>query len=115
VLFSSDLSLLWDKLVAYYCLHFQLEFNIHPTAVTDAATLALFMVNLSYRCLQDLRQHQPECGVLDLKAHYRAMKYVEETLTMLPDQPEPKVIARIVAKITSLGRLHAKPADPIAA
>jgi putative transposase len=89
VLCSSDLGLAWDKLVDYYCLRFQLEFNfrdakqfwgledfmtIRPTAVTNAANLALFMVNLSYRCLQEMHQVHPECSVLDLKAHCRGAK-----------------------------------------
>lgn len=129
VLFSSDLALSWDKLLDYYGLRFQLEFNfrdakqfwgledfmnIRPTAVTNAANLSLFMVNLSYRCLQDMRHHPPACSVLDLKAHCRGMKYVEETLKMLPEQPEPVLLARIVAKIASLGRIHAVPPDAIA-
>jgi putative transposase len=127
VLFSSDLTLSWEQLVEYYCLRFQLEFNfrdakqywgledfmnIRPTAVTNAANLALFMVNLSYRCLQD--PCQPACSVLDLKAHYRGVKYVEETLKMLPEPPEPDLLRRIFATIASLGRIHAAPRAPIA-
>jgi putative transposase len=129
VLFSSDLGLSWDRLVDYYCLRFQLEFNfrdakqfwgledfmnIRPTAVTNAANLALFMVNLSYRCLQDLRHRHPACSVLDLKAHCRGMKYVEETLKMLPEKPEPILLRRIFATIANLGRIHVVPLDPIA-
>jgi putative transposase len=130
VLCSSDLELAWDRLIEYYCLRFQLEFNfrdakqfwgledfmnIQPTPVTNAANLALFMVNVSYRCLQDLRQTQPACSVLDLKAHCRGMKYVEETLKMLPEKPEPILWERIVAAIANLGRVHPVPRDPLAA
>jgi hypothetical protein len=129
VLFSSDLSLSWDKLVDYYCLRFQLEFNfrdakqfwgledfmnIRPTAVTNAANLSLFMVNLSYRCLQDMRQIHPEFSVLDLKAHCRGVKYVEETIKMLPETPEPILLAQIYAKIASLGRIHALSPESLA-
>jgi len=129
VLFSSDLTLPWDKLVDYYCLRFQLEFNfrdakqfwgledfmnIHPTPVTNAANLSLFMVNLAYRCLRDMRQIHPEFSVLDLKAHWRGMKYVEETLKMLPEKPEPILLAQIFARIASLGQIHAVPLDSIA-
>jgi len=64
LLFSSDLALPWATLIDYYGLRFQIEFNFrdakqywgledfmntHPTAVTNAANLALFMVNLSER------------------------------------------------------------------
>ena len=129
VLCSSDLGLSWDKLVDYYCLRFQLEFNfrdakqywgledfmnIRPTAVTNAANLALFMVNLSYRCLQDQRQRHPACSVLDLKAHCRGVKYVEETLKLLPEKPEPVLLGRIFTAIANLGRIHAVPPDAIA-
>jgi len=43
--------------------------NITSTGVTNAANLALFMVNLSARILRDFRQTQPNFSVLDLKAH----------------------------------------------
>jgi len=88
--------------------------NIQPTAVTNAANLSLFMVNLAYRRLQDLRPLHPEFSVLDLKAHYRATKYGEETLKMLPEKPEPILVARIFAKMASLGRVHAVPPDSLA-
>jgi putative transposase len=81
ILFSSDLELAWDKLVDYYSLRFQIEFNfrdakqywgledfmnITETAVTNAANLSLFMVNLT-RCLrQQLRPDDADFGVLDL-------------------------------------------------
>ena len=45
--------------------------NTTPTAVTNAANLSLFMVNLVERVLQDMRQRQPEMSVLDLKAQCR--------------------------------------------
>ncbi len=130
ILFSSDLALPWDKLIDYYCLRFQLEFNfrdakqywgledfmnISPTAVTNAANLSLFMVNLVERVLQDVRQHQPTCSVLDLKAHCRGAKYVEEIIKMLPETPEPVLLERIFAKIVGIGRIHAAPADPVPA
>jgi putative transposase len=130
LLFSSDLALPFDKLIDYYGLRFQLEFNFRdakqywgledfmntsPTAVTNAANLALFMVNLVERVLQDIRQHQPAVSVLDLKAHCRGAKYVEETIKLLPETPEPIVLARIFAKIVGIGRIHATPADPVPA
>ena len=128
ILFSSDLALPFDKLLDYYCLRFQLEFNfrdakqywgledfmnITPTAVTNAANLSLFMVNLVERVLQDVRQRQGECSVLDLKAHCRGAKYVEETIKLLPQTPEPVLLERIFAKIVGIGRIHAPPADPL--
>ena len=130
ILFSSDLALPFDKLIDYYCLRFQLEFNFRDakqywgledfmntsaTAVTNAANLSLFMVNLVERLLQDLRQCQGEVSVLDLKAYCRGAKYVEETLKLLPQRPEPVLLARIFSKIVGIGRIHAPPTNPIPA
>ena len=86
--------------------------NTSPTAVTNAANLALFMVNLTERLLQDIRPRHPAISVLDLKAHCRGAKYVEETIKLLPERPEPIVLARIFTTIVGIGRIHAVPADP---
>jgi putative transposase len=80
--------------------------HLTPTAVTNAATLSLFLVNLSYRLLHDFRQRDPDDSVLDLKAYCRGYKYVGETIKMLPQQPEPVLLAQILAKVAGLGRLH---------
>ena len=130
ILFSSDLALPFDKLIDYYCLRFQLEFNFRDakqywgledfmttsaTAVSNAANLSLFMVNLVERLLQDLRHRQGEVSVLDLKAYCRGAKYVEETIKLLPETPEPFLLERIFSKIVGIGRIHAPPADPFPA
>ena len=80
--------------------------NVSQTAVTNAANLALFMVNLSQRLLDDLRSTDPECSILDLKALYRGTKYVTEAIEMLPTKPEPILLARIFNKLAALGRIH---------
>ena len=130
LLFSSDLALGFDKLLDYYCLRFQLEFNFrdakqywgledfmttHPTRVTNAANLSLFMVNLVERLLRDERRKQPEISVLDLKAQCRGAKYVEATIKLLPEKPDAGLLERIVTKVVGIGRIHAAPADPILA
>jgi hypothetical protein len=121
ILFSSDLELAYATLIDYYHLRFQIEFNfrdakqywgledfmnVSATAVTNAANLALFMVNVSQRLLGDLRPANPDCSVLDLKALCRGAKYVAEAIKMLPEKPEPVVLARIFKQLTDLGRIH---------
>jgi putative transposase len=121
ILFSSDLTLSYEKLVDYYSLRFQIEFNfrdakqywglddfmnVKPTPVTNAANLALFMVNVAHRLLLDLHVQQPHASVLDLKALFRGHKYVTETLKFLPERPDPVLLARIYARITALGCIH---------
>ncbi len=121
ILFSSDLDLTFEKIIDYYKLRFQIEFNfrdakqfwgledfmnLSQTAVTNAANRAFFMVNLSHHLLANFRKHNPGSGIIDLKAYYRGFRYVREMLKILPQKPEPILLAQIVAKLTSLGRIH---------
>lgn len=121
VLFSSDLELAHTALVDYYGLRFQIEFNfrdakqywgledfmhITPTGVTNAANLSLFMVNVAYRLRADVHPRDPDYSILDLKADWRGYKYVEETIQMLPEKPEPILLAKIRNHVACLGRIH---------
>lgn len=121
ILFSSDLELSYDKLIDYYSLRFQIEFNfrdakqfwgledfmnVSQTAVTNAANLSFFLVNLSHHLLRNFHLSNQDCGIVDLKAYYRGHKYVEETIKLLPQKPEPVLLAQIFHKISCLGRIH---------
>ena len=121
ILFSSDLHLDYASIIDFYRLRFQIEFNFRDakqywgledfmntkeTAVTNAANLSLFMVNLSSLLLRDFRQKDSTVNVLDLKAYYRGHKYVTETLKWLPKKPEPILMVRIIDKVSRLGRIH---------
>jgi putative transposase len=121
ILFSSDLQLTWDKLIDYYQLRFQIEFNfrdakqfwgledfmnVKETPVTNAINLSLFMVNVSQVLLRELRQEDSIVNVLDLKAVYRGHKYVAETLKLLPEKPDPILLDLIFDRISRLGRVH---------
>ena len=120
-LFSSDLELVYEKIIDYYSLRFQIEFNfrdakqfwgledfmnIKEVPVTNALNLSLFMVNLSLVLLREFRQTNPESGIIDLKAYYRATKYFEETIKMLPEKPEPILLDQIFGRVASLGCIH---------
>ena len=120
-LFSSDLELAYAKIIDYYSLRFQIEFNfrdakqfwgledfmnIKEVPVTNALNLSLFMVNLSHVLLREFRQTNHESGIIDLKAYYRAAKYFEETIKMLPDKPEPILLDQIFGHVASLGCIH---------
>jgi putative transposase len=122
VLFSSDLDLAYAPLVDYYGLRFQIEFNfrdakqywgledfmnVTPTGVTNAANLSLFMVHVAYRLRADVHARDPDSSVLDLKADCRGYKYLEETIQMLPEKPEPVLFAKILNHVAGLGRIHA--------
>ena len=122
ILFSSDLHLSSKQLIELYTLRFQIEFNfrdakqfwgledfmnISQTAVTNAMNLAFFMVNFSHRLLRDFRRDKhPHFSILDLKACYRAFKYVDEVMKLLPQKPEPILISRILTQVANLGAIH---------
>jgi len=110
VLFSTDGDLSAEKMVRYYRLRFQIEFNFRDAkqhwgledfmnvtehGVTNAANLAFLMVNVSHILLQPHRNHEPDFSVLDLKARYRAQRYLSEIIKMLPEMPRPDLISRI--------------------
>jgi len=126
-LFSSDLELSYEKIVDFYSLRFQIEFNfrdakqfwgledfmnIKDVPVTNAINLSLFMVNLSQVLLREFREVHPNSGILDLKAYFRAAKYFEETIKMLPQKPEPFLLQHIFGQIASLGCIHAVNVHP---
>lgn len=121
ILFSTDLELAFDKIIKFYRLRFQIEFNfrdskqywgledfmnVKETAVTNAANLSFFMVNFSYALLQPFRQQQPDYSILDLKSHYRGCRYASETIKMLPQKPDPILLADIFRQIARLGAIH---------
>ena len=121
ILFSSDLALAYDKLIDYYRLRFQIEFNfrdakqfwgledfmnVNQTPVYNAANLAMFMVNVSQLLLRHVRPTCPTFSVNDLKAHFRGRKYVTETLKLLPQMPEPIFIDQICANIAQIGSIN---------
>jgi IS4 transposase len=121
ILFSSDLELSYDKLIDFYSLRFQIEFNfrdakqfwgledfmnVTPIAVTNAANLSLFMVDVSQVLMCQYRQDDPNFSVLDLKAYYRGYRYVTETIQMLPQKPDDNLVSQLFHKVAVLGRIH---------
>ncbi len=134
-LFTSDLELSAEKIIAWYSLRFQIEFNfraakqhwgledfmnVKEVPLTNALNLSLFMVNLSQARLRDFRKTHPHSGILDLKAYYRTAKYLEETIKMLPEyhphalwgKPEPILLEQLFGQITTLGCIHAVNVHP---
>ena len=124
VLFSSDLKLAYDKLIDYYKLRFQIEFNfrdakqywgledfmnIKQTPLYNAVNLSFLMVNLSQILIQQMRAdtNNPDLSVSDLKAHYRGLKYVNETLKLLQEKPDPILFQHVSTQIAKLGAINA--------
>lgn len=124
VLFSSDLALAADKLVDYYRLRFQIEFNfrdakqfwgledfmnIKKQPVHNFANLSMFMVSVSQQLIQRRRSKIPDFSVNDLKAEFRGRKYVTELIKLLPNMPNELLMNDFFAKIESIGRINSSP------
>jgi hypothetical protein len=124
VLFSSDLTLAYEKLIDYYRLRFQIEFNfrdakqfwgfedfmnVNKTPVTNAVGLAFLMVNLSHILLARYRTTFPDFSVLDLKALFRTRRYAQEAVKLLPDFVDPLLIAQLLDSMPPLGAIHSEP------
>lgn len=123
LLFSTDLNLCYDKLIDYYSLRFQIEFNfrdakqfwgledfmsINELPIHNAANLSLFMVNVSKALIKSQHHHLPDSdfSVLDLKAHSRAFRYAYEALKLLPFKPDPILIHRFFDNFPKLGAIR---------
>lgn len=126
VLFSSDLTLSADRIVHYYRLRFQIEFNfraakqfwgledfmnVRELPVTNFANLAMWMVSVSQKLIQHRRRHRGVFGLHDLKAEFRGRKYVSELIKLLPERPNDLLIDQFFARITTLGGVHV-PVEP---
>jgi len=130
VLFSTDLALTADHIVDYYSLRFQIEFNfrdgkqywglddfmnVKSVAVTNAVNLAFLMVNLSAVMLKPYRAAQPDFSVLDLKAQFRARRYLDETIKMLPDPPGDDLVSRIWRRLSAFSGIRVRQPNRFAA
>jgi putative transposase len=100
VLFSTDLNLEAERMVRFYSLRFQIEFNfrdakqyfgladfknIKEQQVENAVGLAFFMDNVSLILIQQAKTKWKEdnISIQDLKAYFRANKYLESILNTL--------------------------------
>ncbi len=80
--------------------------NVKEKPVTNAANLAFFMVNLSQALIANVSQHSLLFGIQDLKAYFRGCKYVDETLKLLSQKPDPILIQQIFDQITKIGGVN---------
>ena len=119
ILFSSAVELSAEKLVEYYSLRFQIEFNFRDAkqhfgledfmttrevGVENAANLAFLMVNVSAKLLQE---GEAKCvGINDLKSQFRGVKYALETIKLLEPKAEMILIKKVKEVISRIGSIH---------
>jgi transposase len=119
LLFSSDLNLSWEKIVEYYSLRFQIEFNFRDAkqhfgledfmtkkerGVENAVNLAFLMVNVSAKMLAE--KGETCLGINDLKSQYRAIKYADWIIKKVLKIAEPIKLNQILEEVGSLGSIH---------
>jgi len=119
ILFSSDIELEWEKLVEYYSLRFQIEFNFREAkqhfgledfmttterGVENAANLSFLMVNISAKLLKN--NEEKYVGINDLKTHFRGVKYAVMTIKKVLKKPEPILMNQIIEEVSRLGSIH---------
>lgn len=100
VLFSTDLSLSAEKIVRFYGLRFQIEFNFRdakqyfgladfkntkPIQVNNAVGFAFFMDNISLVLIEMAKEQwaEQEISIQDIKAWFRAEYYIQNILNTL--------------------------------
>ncbi|MEI6708685.1 MAG: transposase [Methylococcales bacterium] len=124
LLFSDDLTLASEILIAYYSLRFQIEFifrdakqqwrledsmNVKEVQVNNAANFSLFMVTFSQLLsakIDDLNQG----SLLDLKTIFSARKYTRRIINSLGKNAETFLINERIFQAAEIGRIHARAA-----
>lgn len=119
LLMSSDVNLEWEKIVEYYSLRFQIEFNFRDAkqhfgledfmnqtqkGVENAVNLAFLMVNVSAKLIAG--KDEKCLGINDLKSQYRARKYARWIIKKVLKIAEPIKINQMLEEVGSLGSIH---------
>lgn len=119
LLFGSDLELSWEKIVEYYSLRFQIEFNFRDAkqhfgledfmntterGVENAVNLSFLMVNVSAKLLAE--KGESCVGINDLKSQYRGAKYARWIIKKVLKIAEPIKINELLEEVGGLGSIH---------
>jgi len=114
ILFSADLALAWDKIVDYYSLRFQIEFNfrdakqywgledfmvVQEHKVRNSASFSMFTVNLAYALIANNAGKMGQ-SMHDLKICYLARKQVLNTLKLCGENPHAIFIHDLIDKVS---------------
>ena len=123
VLFTNDLSLEALKVINYYSLRFQIEFdfrdakqfygladfkNYKQTQVTNAVNIAFTMTVIGKLVLEKykIKLHCPNMGIIDLKTVFRTQKCAEILLNNINSDPDEFLSSPKFLKIARLEAIH---------
>ncbi len=122
LLFTDDLDLSFDKVIVYYQLRFQIEFNFRDakqywgledfmntkqTQVSNAANFSLFMVTFSQLLAMKIEGLE-KSSMLDLKTVFRARKFTRRIINALGINADAIVIDERIFQAAEIGRIYAK-------
>ena len=81
--------------------------NVSQIAVTNMVNLGFFMVSVSQKIREQInRNGRDDLSILDLKALYRGVRYVEELIKLLPQKPEAILISQMLNRVANIGAIH---------
>ncbi len=123
VLFSTDLTLEGNTIIRFYSLRFQIEFNfrdakqyfglsdfknIKQKQVNNAIGLSFFMANLSLVLMEQAQQkwQEEKVSIQDLKAYFRAEKYLQDILNTLEISNKAILIDRTFEDVLKIGAVN---------
>ena len=119
ILFSTDLKQEYQKIIDYYSLRFQIEFNfrdakqffgledfmnIKKRRIHNFANLSMFMNNLSFLIHKDTGFSN--YSVNDLKSFFMAEKYTREVLKLYGEKVDDILIHNSISKIANFSLIH---------
>jgi len=111
----------YDKLIDYYHLRFQIEFdfrdakqywglegfmNIKEVQVTNMVNFSLFMVIFSQLLLPQIKTLERK-SILDLKTTFRARKFTRRIINSLSLNAEVFLITDKIFQAAEIGKIHA--------
>ena len=123
VLFSTDLTLEASTIIRFYSLRFQIEFNfrdakqyfgladfknVKEQQVDNAVGLSLFMDNVSLVLMEQAKTQWNEetVSIQDIKAYFRAEKYLHDILNTLEIGPNSIIIQQEFEDILKIGAIN---------
>jgi len=119
ILFSTDLEQDYEKIIDYYSLRFQIEFNfrdakqffgledfmnIKKRRLHNFANLSLFMNNLSYLIYK--KSHLTRYSINDIKSLFMAERYAKEALKFYGQNGDDILISNAIEHIAQFSMIH---------
>ena len=119
ILFSTDLMQEYEKIIDYYSLRFQIEFNfrdakqffgledfmnVRKRRVHNFANLSMYMNNIAY--LTHKKSKFENYSINDLKSVFMAEKYTKEILKYYGQKADDILIDDAIRRVSAFSMIH---------